>query len=278
MTWLRALFGGEPQRREDAPAPPAPPPAPEPAPVPVALTVGGDAERRPPYPTPEHVELALAELDCVAKVAPLPVWAVLISAACRRHAIDTPARLAAFLANVAHETGKLSKLVESLNYRADKLVRVFGAHRITQAQADRHGRLEDGRGRVLRAADQKAIALIVYGGAMGKKLGNRPGTDDPWIFRGHGGMQNTGRYNFQRFGAMIGKTAEELPAILASPEGAIESAAHFWDVAGCNVEADAGDIDRARMIVNGGTNGLAEVREMFSGALGALSGGGSASV
>lgn len=278
MSWLSSLFGYGAKRREDAPAPLAPPPAPEPAPVLAALTDGEGAERRPPYPSPELVEAALAELDCVGKVAPLPVWAVLIAGACQRHGIDTPARLAAFLPHIAHETGKLSKLVESLNYRADKLVRTFGAHRITQAQADRYGRLEDGRGRVLRAADQRAIALIVYGGAMGKKLGNRPGTDDPWVFRGHGAMQLTGRYNFERFAAVIGKTPEELVELLKTPEGAIESAAHFWEVSGCNADADTGDIEGTRVTINGGRNGLAEVREMHSSLLGLLSGGGSASV
>lgn len=67
--------------------------------------------------------------------------------------------LADLLPNILHESSGLQAMEESLSYSADSLVRVFGAHRITPAQAQQVGRIS-GR----QAADQRAIANIVYGG------------------------------------------------------------------------------------------------------------------
>lgn len=94
-----------------------------------------------------------------------------------------------------HEVGgTMQPKRESLNYDVPGLLKTFGRHRITEAQAKRYGRSGS------RPADQKAIANIIYGGLWGREnLGNEmPG--DGWLFRGGGLSQLTGRANFQKFG------------------------------------------------------------------------------
>lgn len=265
MNWLRSLFGSGTVRREAAGAAPlAPPPAPAPAPPVIMASVlpGEGAFGRPPFPSEAELAALLARLKAVDPAG----WALHIAPACRRWSINTPARLAPFVGTVMHESGKLARLVESMNYSVEGLLSNFGRHRISRLQAAQLGRT------ATQPANQKAIALQLYGGAFGwNELGNLPGTDDGWELRGHGLIQLTGRYNFKRFGDIIGRTVEELPAILRTREGAAESAAHFWAAAGCNELADAGDIRAIREVVNGPKAlGLAEVRVITTTALAVL--------
>ena len=186
------------------------------------------------------------------------MWASVLAPACAKHEINTRPRLAAFLANIGHETAGGSVLVESLNYSTEALLAKFGRHRITAEQAARLGR------NAQHPAQQEALANLLYGGEWGRRnLGNtEPG--DGWRFRGRGLIQLTGRANYQRFATTVGVPLQDaLLASLESPRTAAESAAHFWRVAGCNTLADAGDISAVRQRVNGGDLGLEAVRERF---------------
>ncbi len=278
MSFFARLFGFSGQRRE-APgaAPSAPPPVPavaptppppvvEPTPIPADATEEA-APKRPPFPSDAQVEAALRMLECRADRA--AAWAPVLAEVCRRFEINTPGRVAAFLANGVHETGHLSRLVESLNYSVDGLLATFGRHRITEAQARALGRKPDEK--ALPAARQKALAKILYGGEWGWKTpGNLIGGEDAWRFRGHGFFQLTGRHNYVRFARVVGNKPEALPALLCTREGAAESAAQFFVESGCLVEADAGDIAAVRRIINGGELGLKEVEVLYANALAAL--------
>jgi putative chitinase len=190
-------------------------------------------------------------------------WAPLLSASCAKHGITTPRRFAAFLANAMHETGGLKRLTENLNYQPKALTDLFGAHRgITPEVAQRLGRTG------AKPADQEGIANTIYGGKWGlANLGNRdPG--DGWRFRGRGLMQLTGRANNERFARAVGKKLDDaFLASLETPEGAARSAAHFFELAGCNALADANDIDAVRRTINGGTFGIGEVRKYYAAIL-----------
>lgn len=193
-------------------------------------------------------------------------WSVHLIRACQAHGITTKLRLAAFLANIGNETGDGRVLAENLNYTADALVRLFPS-RITTFQAQQLGRIPG-----KRPANPEAIANIIYGGPWGaKNLGNQlPG--DGWRFRGRGAIQTTGRANYQRTADALGKPlTDAFCGWLETPEGASESAAWFWEWAKCNPPADAGDIERVRRIINGGTIGLPEVKGRYAKALAALS-------
>lgn len=103
--------------------------------------------------------------------------------------------LAYILATPYLETGgKMQPIRENLNYSVDGLLKTFGRHRISEADARRYGRAGG------RPANQEAIANIIYGGEWGRvNLGNtQPG--DGWRFRGGGLAQITGRANYGKFG------------------------------------------------------------------------------
>ncbi|WP_198474939.1 hypothetical protein [Aquamicrobium zhengzhouense] len=103
--------------------------------------------------------------------------------------------MAYVLASAWHETGtKMQPVTENLNYSVEGLLKTFGRHRITEAQARRYGRTNN------QPANQEAIANIIYGGEWGlKNLGNtKPG--DGWRYRGRGLPQITGRSNYTKFG------------------------------------------------------------------------------
>lgn len=218
------------------------------------------------FPSTKMVEAALRAMG----VANVTLWGAVLAAACQKHGINTPARVAAFLANVGHESGGFSALVENLNYANDRLVAVFGGSRGGAAAAMKLGR-PAGSSVPLTQAQQRLLACSVYGGPWGlKNLGNRLGTTDGWDRRGMGLIQLTGYANHLRFAKAIGVDVEALPALLTQPEGAADSAAAFWTQAGCNEAVDRADLTGARRLVNGGILGLEEVLRYTAKAKAAL--------
>lgn len=166
--------------------------------------------------------------------------------------INTPARKAMFIAQVMHESGKLAFVAESLNYSAEALLRVFPKYYKTQSEANAHARKPE------------KIANRVYGGRMG----NGPeSSGDGFRFRGRGLIQLTGKENYTRCGASLGKDLVKDPSYLESPEGAARSAGWFWNKNGLNRLADTGDIVTNTKRINGGTNGLADRKHHYEAAL-----------
>ena len=181
-------------------------------------------------------------------------WAALLGKACARHEINTAERIAQFLANVLVETGGLSKLLESLDHKPEALRTLWPARFSTDLAT------QLGRG-AAHPANQPAIAERAYGG----RRGNRPeGAGDGWLYRGRGCIQLTFRENYAAFAAAIEVPLAQLIPRLETPEGAAESAAHFWRVNGCNALADTGDVRAVRRKVNGGENGLPDVQEYYA--------------
>ena len=177
-------------------------------------------------------------------------WALALSRPCRAYAITTKWRLAHFLATAMHESGDFSRLVESLNYTPEGLMRTWPA-RFPPQEAARLGRRNG------QIADQKAIAERAYGGRMG----NGPeGSGDGYLYRGRGLIQITGRDNYRAAASALGIPLAGLPAWLETREGAATSAAWWWATHGCNVLADENDVVAIRRRVNGGEIGLDDVR------------------
>lgn len=192
--------------------------------------------------TPEH----LRALRC----AQPEVWAPLISAAIDANKIR---QVPDFLANMLHESYRLTKLRESMDYSPARLLEVFPTH-FSQATANLYGRVKGPSG-LVRAADEYHIAEIAYGG----RFGNRPaGSGDGYTFRGAGPGQITFRANVEAFGAAIGWTdrIENLPAFIATPGGGAASFGQYWRAKGCD---DMQTTAQMRKAVQGGTLGLQEV-------------------
>ncbi|WP_278494956.1 glycoside hydrolase family 19 protein [Chryseobacterium arthrosphaerae] len=162
--------------------------------------------------------------------------------------INTPIRLAHFFAQADHESG-LKPKVENLNYSVDGLLKNFGSHRITHTQAYDYGRSAN------HAANQQAIANIIYGGSWGKNnLGNtHPG--DGWRFRGRGIFQITGRSNYQlltEWAKSKRHTVDyvENPDLLLNESDSIIAAVWYWNKKGINSFADQDDIVSVSKIIN----------------------------
>lgn len=141
-------------------------------------------------------ETVLIGLGC------LPDNAQALEGACIRYGIETTWHKSIFIGQIAVETGGFRATRESMNYSVEGLINGFGRHRISVADAQKYGRIDkvvNGKKTVIRAANQVAIANILYGGEWGRKnLGNTE-LNDGWNFRGGGDKQLTGRANWTNY-------------------------------------------------------------------------------
>ncbi|ELC6294353.1 glycoside hydrolase family 19 protein [Enterobacter hormaechei] len=183
-------------------------------------------------------------------------WFPHIDAAMKEYGITAPLDQAMFIAQMGHESGGFTRLVESLNYAAENLVPTFGRHRITPQQAAALGRT------ATQPANQKAIANLVYGGEWGKKnLGNQV-AGDGWKYRGRGLKHITGLSNFRGCGQALKLDLVTQPELLEVDENAARSAAWFYASRGCLLHS--GDVERVTLLINGGRNGLDKRRALFN--------------
>ncbi|WP_225182180.1 glycoside hydrolase family 19 protein [Pectobacterium aroidearum] len=163
--------------------------------------------------------------------------------------IKTATAQAMFIAQVGHESGGFSRIVESLNYTPAALAGTFGK-RITQYQADMLGRTAK------QAANQEAIANLVYADRLGNKV-----RGDGWKYRGRGLIQVTGHDNYRACGTGLKLDLVTSPELLEQDANAMRSAAWFWSANRCGQYGS--DVSRVTRIINGGTNGLEDRRERF---------------
>jgi putative chitinase len=158
--------------------------------------------------------------------------------------IDTPKRIAAFIAQCAHESANFRVLQENLNYRWQTLRKIFPKYFPTDALAQEYAS---------RPNKQEAIANRVYA----NRMGNGPEeSGDGFRFRGRGLIQLTGRENYRWFAASLEITPEEASEYVMTFEGAAQSACWFWETNKLNQWADKGDIVTLTKRINGGTIGL----------------------
>ncbi|HHS9878123.1 TPA: glycoside hydrolase family 19 protein [Klebsiella aerogenes] len=183
-------------------------------------------------------------------------WFPHITAAMKEFGITAPLDQAMFIAQMGHESGGFTRLVENLNYAAESLVPTFGKHRITAQQAAALGRTAK------QSANQRTIANLVYGGEWGKKyLGNQV-AGDGWKYRGRGLKQITGLSNYRKCGLALKLDLVTQPELLEQDGNAARSAAWFFATSGCLVYS--GDVERITIIINGGKNGLDDRRRRFN--------------
>ena len=160
--------------------------------------------------------------------------------------VNTPLRLAHFLAQCGHESGGFRLTQENLNYSAKGLMGIFKKYFPTQALADAYARKPE------------KIANRVYGG----RVGNGPeASGEGFKFRGRGYIQLTGKQNYTAFDAAVPDDILANPD-LVSTKHALASAAWFWKKNGLNLIADTGSsnevVTKITKRVNGGTIGLAD--------------------
>jgi putative chitinase len=158
--------------------------------------------------------------------------------------INTPQRMAAFIAQCAHESAGFTALVENLNYRWQSLRKVFPKYFPDDAIAQDYAS---------RPNKQEAIANRIYASRMGN---GDEASGDGYRYRGRGLIQLTGRSNYTWFAASLEITPEEASEYLTTFEGAAQSACWFWESNKLNQWADKSDILTLTKRINGGTIGL----------------------
>ena len=174
--------------------------------------------------------------------------------------IDTPQRIAAFLAQCAHESGGFKAIKENLNYRPPTLRKLFGKYFPTDALAEEY---------CAKPNKQEAIANRIYA----SRMGNGPEeSGDGYRYCGRGLIQLTGKDNYTRFAESIETPVEEIPEFLATFEGAIQSACWFWESNNLNQWADSGDMLTLTKRINGGTIGLEDRIKHYQHAIHVLQG------
>jgi putative chitinase len=166
--------------------------------------------------------------------------------------INTPQRIAAFIAQCAHESGNFVFLTENLNYKAESLMKIFGKYFKDMATA--------------KAYEKKPekIANRIYANRMGN---GDEASGDGWRYRGRGLIQLTGKTNYTWFAASLEISAEEAAEYTQTFEGAAQSACWFWETNKLNNEADKGDIKTMTRKINGGFIGLDDRIKHYNHAL-----------
>ncbi len=170
----------------------------------------------------------------------------------QEYEINTPKRIAAFLAQCAHESGGFVFVTENLNYSASGLMRVFPKYFPDMATAKQYER------------NPQKIASRVYANRMGNDNEN---SLEGWKFRGRGILQLTGKDNYFWFAASLEITPEQAAEYLETFEGAAQSACWFWETNKLNALADAGDIRAMTKRINGGYIGLEDREHHYEMAL-----------
>ena len=166
--------------------------------------------------------------------------------------INTPQRIAAFIAQCSHESGGFTALKENLNYKAPTLRKLFAKYFPTDALAEQY------------AGKQELIANKVYGNRMGN---GDEASGDGFRYCGRGLIQLTGKNNYMAFAESIETPVEEIPEFLGTFEGAVQSACWFWETNNLNQWADKDDILTLTKRINGGTIGLEDRTKHYNHAL-----------
>jgi putative chitinase len=169
--------------------------------------------------------------------------------------INTPQRIAAFIAQCSHESGGFTALQENLNYKPATLRKLFGKYFPTDALAEEY---------CSKPNKQAAIANRVYASRMGN--GDET-SGDGYKYRGRGLIQLTGKSNYIAFADSLEISPEEASDYLATFEGAAQSACWFWEANNLNQWADKGDIVTLTKRINGGTIGLEDRIKHYEHAL-----------
>lgn len=194
--------------------------------------------------------------DQLAQVIPgnqyVSHWYEAICTILPEYEINTPNRVAAFLAQCAHESGGFKFLKENLNYKAESLLKVFPKYFKTLDEA-----------RAYEKRPEK-IANKIYGNRMGN---GDEASGDGFRYCGRGLIQLTGKDNYSWFAASLEIPVEEASEYLETFEGAVQSACWFWESNNLNQWADKGDILTLTKRINGGTIGLEDRIKHYNHAL-----------
>lgn len=147
-----------------------------------------------------------------------------------------------FMAQISHECGAGRALVENLNYSPEGIVRTWPKRFASISEA------------MPFAHKPQALANKVYSGRMG----NRPGSNDGWSFRGRGGTNTTGHDGYYRLAVKMAVDLLSNPELVNDPQIFLECAVVDFILCGCLPFARRDDLRGVTYHLNGGLIGLAQ--------------------
>lgn len=208
--------------------------------------------------TPERKHLVAAGVKDPDK------WLDAVVKTCAEFEINTPERIAAFIAQTAHESGGYTMLVENLNY-SDTTMAAVWPNRFAVLGADKKPIKENGKNvpnAFAKALHRKpeAIANTVYANRMGNGTIE---SGEGWLYRGRGLKQLTGKDNMTRCGQALGVDLVSNPDLLLEPEYAARSAGWFWKANNLSKFADVEDLEGMTKKINGGLIGIADRKARY---------------
>ena len=185
--------------------------------------------------------LSLQQLKQMVKNPHIDHWHEALDQLLDDYDIDTPLRVAHFVAQCAHESGNFVFIKENLNYKAASLQKIFSKYFPTAELAAQYDN------------QPERIANRIYA----NRMGNGPETSgDGYKYCGRGLIQLTGKDNYTFFAGSLNIPVEEASDYLATFEGAAQSACWFWEQNNLNRFADANDVKGLTKAINGGYIGL----------------------
>ena len=213
------------------------------------------------------MQLSLNDLiqgtGCTEKVA--EVWLPYFNTIPKSFGIDTPLRMAAFLAQVGHESGGLVHLEENLNYSAEGLANTWPKR---YAQIDQKGLCAKNKvGRYLPSTLALKIArkpVLIASNTYADRMGNGSvESQEGWKYRGRGCIATTGKSNYAELTLNTGIDFVSKPDLLTEPAYALISACFFWKNNNLNRFADKKDILSLSKAINGGIIGLEHRKALY---------------
>lgn len=200
-----------------------------------------------------------------AKIKDPDKWLQPIIETCVEFEINTPQRIAGFLAQTSHESGGYTMLTENLNYRAATLAACwpnrFAEMVNKKPKKDAKGALIPTKVAFAIEKKPELIANLVYSNRMGNGTAE---SGDGWKYRGRGLKQLTGKDNYKRCGEALGVDLVANPDLLLEPIFAARSAGWFWKVNNLSSFADNADIKGMTKKINGGYIGLEQRQALYN--------------
>jgi putative chitinase len=209
--------------------------------------------------------ITIAQLQA-AKIKNPEKWIDAVEATCQEFEINTPERIASFLAQTSHESGGYTMLSENLNYRATTLAACW-PNRFAELGPDKKPKKDD-KGKLIPTAVANSIAgkpELIANLVYSSRMGNGPAeSGEGWKYRGRGLKQLTGKDNYTRCGGAIGLDLVADPDLLLEPLAAARSAGWFWRSNNLSAFADVGDIKGMTKKINGGFIGLEQRQALYN--------------
>lgn len=211
----------------------------------------------------------IADLQA-AKVKNPEKWIDAIVHTCQEFEINTPQRVAGFLAQTSHESGGYTMLTENLNYRAATLAACW-PNRFAVLGPDKKP-IKDKQGKLTPTAVANSIAgkpELIANLVYSSRMGNGPAeSGEGWLYRGRGLKQLTGKFNYTKCSEGLGADLVANPDLLLEPFFAARSAGWFWKTNNLSTFADAGDIKGMTKKINGGYIGLEARQALYDACYG----------